>query len=565
MTVAEPRWAPGARTAEIAKRLTRFPSVTGSAGEADITELIVEILREIPYFRDNPDDIAVIDSHVVADGKMAKSVAALVRGTGRRTLAMAGHFDVVSVGNYHELAHLAFSPDALCDALIADLSARTQRSDAEELALRDLQSGDFIPGRGLLDMKSGDAAGIAVLEHFSMSSDRQGNMILFLTPDEERNSCGMRSLRTALPELVDRWGIEIVGGVNLDASSDPGTGETGRAIFHGSVGKLLPFALVAGLPTHVGYPFDGISAHAMASEIMQAIEANTDLCDTGIATGEFRETAPPPVCLESRDLRDIYGVTTPEHVWMAFNWLMMGQSCERLMARFTDIVAAAANRALTRFATRAGDYARANGNPAPGPLPAVLVLTVAQLRSLAQKTGGQPALARIDACDRDSAGDDNPLNRTRKIVGALIREAHLRGPAVVVGMAGLHYPAIHTDTAREADRNFLTAIGRASRTIENRHDTTICERGYFMGISDMSFFGHGADARDSAVVAQSTPVGELIDRPPENALSFPVVNIGPWGREYHQRHERLYAPYAFEVLPDFLIEIGAELLGGCSH
>jgi len=40
------------------------------------------------------------------------------------------------------------------------------------------------------------------------------------------------------------------------------------------------------------------------------------------------------------------------------------------------------------------------------------------------------------------------------------------------------------------------------------------------------------------------------------------VNIGPWGREYHQRHERVHAPYAFTVLPELLLAVVAETLGG---
>jgi len=52
----------------------------------------------------------------------------------------------------------------------------------------------------------------------------------------------------------------------------------------------------------------------------------------------------------------------------------------------------------------------------------------------------------------------------------------------------------------------------------------------------------------------------LIDNPPADALEYPVVNIGPWGREFHQRLERLYTPYAFDVFPDFIFEIACEVL-----
>jgi arginine utilization protein RocB len=30
------------------------------------------------------------------------------------------------------------------------------------------------------------------------------------------------------------------------------------------------------------------------------------------------------------------------------------------------------------------------------------------------------------------------------------------------------------------------------------------------------------------------------------------VNIGPWGRDYHRRTERVYMPYSFEVLPELI-------------
>ncbi|GAA4021292.1 hypothetical protein GCM10022631_39260 [Deinococcus rubellus] len=40
-----------------------------------------------------------------------------------------------------------------------------------------------------------------------------------------------------------------------------------------------------------------------------------------------------------------------------------------------------------------------------------------------------------------------------------------------------------------------------------------------------------------------------------NTLRVPVVNAGPWGRDYHQRGERVYAPYAFGVLPHLVMEI----------
>jgi arginine utilization protein RocB len=36
---------------------------------------------------------------------------------------------------------------------------------------------------------------------------------------------------------------------------------------------------------------------------------------------------------------------------------------------------------------------------------------------------------------------------------------------------------------------------------------------------------------------------------------WPAINIGPWGRDYHTRLERLHAPNAFDTLPRVLLSV----------
>ncbi|RUW04533.1 peptidase M20, partial [Mesorhizobium sp. M1A.F.Ca.IN.020.06.1.1] len=138
---------------------------------------------------------------------------------------------------------------------------------------------------------------------FAEDPDRQGNLVLVATPDEERGSRGMRSLRDALPAIAAEFGLDIVAGINLDATSDQGDGTEGRAIYRGTIGKALPFGLVIGHSSHASYPFEGISAQLLASEAMKAIEGNPSLCDRSDG-----EVSPPPICLECKDLRGGYEV-----------------------------------------------------------------------------------------------------------------------------------------------------------------------------------------------------------------------------------------------------------------
>jgi arginine utilization protein RocB len=543
-------WAPFDRVKDISYRLVSWPSESGTRGEAAFGDRLADLIREIPYFRDHPEDIAVLDSH---GAPMAKNVVAVVRGKGRRTLALGGHFDTVETTNYLDLRHLACKPDELKAALLADLESRPL-SVTEARALDDLRSGDYIPGRGMLDMKSGVAAGIAVLERFSEIADREGNLVLFATPDEERNSRGMRALRDDLPALMKRWDLDLVGGINLDSTSDLGDGSDGRAIYYGTIGKLLPFAFVIGQSSHASYPFEGVSAHRIAAEIMLAFEANPALSDTGNG-----EVSPPPICLEAKDLRGGYEVTTPDKVWLAFNWLFHSRSSADLQADFNAIVAQAMARALADFGAKAEAFAKLTGADAGTPDVAGRLIPFSELRAKAFETAG--VAERYAALEKELETNDNPLDVTRRLVTMLAAEARLTGPAVITGFSSLHYPHSHLNESKALDRDFADAIDRARATIEARHRTSFKRREYFTGISDMSFFGTAGDGSNSTVVADNTPASLWVDRPPRDALEYPVVNIGPWGREFHQRLERLHMPYGFDIFPKFIFEIVGEVLG----
>lgn len=545
-------WDPMERVREFALRLVGWPSETGSDGEAAFADHLECLLREIPYFQDHPEDLAVIDSH---GSPARRNVVALVRGQGRKTLALAGHFDTASIANYRDLAPLACRPEELRSALVADLSARP-RTEQEERVLGDLRSGDFLPGRAMLDMKSGIAAGIALLERHAAAPERIGNLLLLATPDEERNSRGMRSLRDALPGLAARWDLDLAAAINLDATSDQGEGEEGRAIYQGTIGKLMPFAFVIGEPSHAAYPFDGISTHLIAASVMQAIEVNTALCDRGAG-----EVSPPPICLEGRDLRGDYEVTTPERAFLAFNWLSHSWTADDLFARFKTQVEEALKDAMTRFEGEASAYAEIAGRRRQGAARNPTVLTYAELRTQVSDSGGDAALARVDALTAALARDDDPLVKTRMIVEAAVAEARLGGPAVVVGFASLHYPHTHLDHNRPEDRAFASAVEEARAESERRLGQSVVYRQTFLGISDMSFLGHAPAAAETAFVAVNTPAADLVDRPPETLLRFPVVNIGPWGRDYHQRLERVHSRYAFQDLPLLLAGIADRFLG----
>ncbi|WP_144579096.1 M20/M25/M40 family metallo-hydrolase [Agrobacterium sp. DE0009] len=533
------------RVREFALRITSWPSETGTPGEASFAGRLHGLLSEFPYFQKHPEDLRLVESH---GEPLTYNVVALVRGKGRRTLALAGHYDTVATDNYHELKPLACEAPALKDALIEMLSGREHRSEQEERALQDLVSGEFLPGRGLLDMKSGIAVAIAVLEQFTSDPAREGNLMLVATPDEERESRGMRSFRNALPQLAKDLDIGVVAGINLDVTSDQGDGREGRAVYAGTIGKLLPFALVIGLSSHASYPFEGVSAQAMAAGILARLEGNAALADR-----DENDISPPPICLEAKDLRDGYEVTTPERFWIAFNWLYHSMSADELFDRFREEVLNGATNAVDQFTAQSSEYGRLVGRSAGATPAKPRLLTFHELRKLAADAIGDGFETLYRTKEQEYHHIDNPLVLSRLLTEWLIGIARVSGPAVIIGFSGLHYPSSHLRLDEQEDRNLHHAIEKARSRLGNDPQRSLVWKPHFQGISDMSFLGMASSA--SAVVSNNTPILRLVDQAPENALRFPTVNLGPWGREFHQKFERVHEPYAFGVLPGLVADI----------
>jgi arginine utilization protein RocB len=189
-------------------------------------------------------------------------------------------------------------------------------------------------------------------------------------------------------------------------------------------------------------------------------------------------------------------------------------------------------------------------------------MTLSDLRATAAARGPAGTLAAIAALEDDLAGLDNPLELSRRLTEALADAARVTGPTVIVGFAGLHYPPSRLDPARPKDAALRAAIETARAALAGEPGAATTWRPHFQGISDMSFLGLATQLTDDALVRENTPAARLIDRAPEAALAFPVVNIGPWGREFHQRLERVHAPYAFDVLPRLLARTIDALLSG---
>ena len=314
------------RAREIALTLASWPSVTGSADEAAFAARLEAYLAHFD---------AVWRAPIPGDRR--SNVFALKRGRSSRTIVLTGHFDVVPVSDYGALEPLAFAPENLLPEIIAKL----RRTGENPSALADFESGEFLPGRGLLDMKAGLAAGLAAMEAYR----GEATLLFLAVADEEERSAGARAAAPLLPAIAAQHGLDIELIINLDAISDQGDGSAGRVVALGSIGKQLLTAFVAGKEAHACYPQDGANAAYLAGELLCEFELAAELAETSGS-----EIAAPPTALHAKDLKSGYNVTTPAQCWLYWNTLQHRRSA----AEVFDISLLLARRAMARAGKKLG-------------------------------------------------------------------------------------------------------------------------------------------------------------------------------------------------------------------
>ena len=479
-----------ARAREIALELTSWPSVTGTAGEAAFAQRLQD------YLSSRFDES--IEYSIDGEANQRSNLAVLKRGRSPQTIVLTGHFDTVPYDDYGVLADVALDPEALTKSIIN----RLRQNGESKLALRDFESGDFLAGRGLLDMKAGLAAGLAAMEAYAGDAS-----VLFLAVcDEEETSAGARAAAPALKNLEKQFDLQIKLVINLDAISDQGDGSRGRVVTYGSIGKLLLTAFVHGKQTHAGYPQDGVNAAYVAAELLTEFELSPLLSER---TDE--ELAAPPTALHSKDSKTGYNVTTPQQAWVYWNTMQH----KRTAGDVFEIAMEHARRAVDRAKARTGQD--------------IDLITFAEL---------------VDRHGHSLPKQDTSLNfpeQSRLATLAITESLGLTKPTVVMGFGSIPYSAVSL-----RDESLRAAICKAVQPFG------LGSVNYFAGISDMSFFGEASS--DLSVVAANTPIWGTSFMLAEPA-GYPCINIGPWGRDYHHWLERLHAPYAFETLPKVLLAV----------
>lgn len=514
----------------------QVPSVSHTQGERLFTPVLRDTLFEMNYFRSHTQAISIMP--VSADEEDSTLLFALMRAPKqpRETILLLSHYDVVGVEEYGVLRSLAFTPSEYTKML----KAGAMHLDSEAKA--DLDSGNYLFGRGVCDMKWGIALDVELLHYFDAHAEEmQANLLLVCVPDEERNSTGMLSAVPKLVEYAKEHDLSITSCIVSEPNISPERSDHIRSMHVGAAGKIMPSFFCYGRETHVGEPFAGLDANLLTSEIVRRFELSSDFIDEG--DGFF---TPAPTCLKQSDLKEAYSVKTPGEAVCYFNVITATSTPEETIAKMETLAASAFEAVLKNIKEKHAACEQKLRRPLP-------------------LTSFEPKVIRYDDLYRaclDVHGDD-----FRKAIASFIGEnRHLdmrdlsiqtvkrvhdfypdRSPLIVLFFCPPFYP--HAIRGK-GDSITLRACEKLTEHAKCFGETLVIDE-CFMGLTDMSYLSLTADI-DPAQLGTCYPIwGSVYTLPLEQMreLNVPFVNFGPLGKDPHRYTERVDLDYSFTKAP----------------
>lgn len=523
----------------------KVKSDTYSVLERDIEPFLMDFFGSIDYFKNNPEHFG---TYKIKNDSFGRAVSwGLVKGKGDDTVILIHHNDVVGIEDFNTLKPFAYSPKELETELMKI------KEDLLPEAREDLESGDYMFGRGAADMKGGGSIQLAFMKRYSELEDFQGNVLLISVPDEENLSAGMLSAVLLLKELKEKYKLNYLMMINsephLRTNKDVGV------LSEGSVGKLMPFFYVKGFLSHVGKVFEGFNPVSLLAEIARKTELNLELSDF---IGD--EAAPPPTWLYFKERKYHYDVSLPASAGGCLSILTLNREPVSMLESIREICNDAFNELINDMNKKYKTF-REKMNKPYEPLPwKSKVVTFKELYDEAYAEYGENFKTKYDKVlieieDKVQAGEISMIESNFYLVEAVYEFINDLSPRVVIGLAPPYYPNV-ANLYIEDISNKAKNLSKNIMDYSQEHFNQAYSREYFFtGISDLSY----TSIKNSKVIAEtlkgSMPLfGTLYSIPIEEIenLSVPTINIGPWGKDLHKLTERVLKEDLFHRTPELL-------------
>ncbi|AIU83678.1 MULTISPECIES: M20 family metallopeptidase [Bacillus] len=533
----------------ITKSLVALNSINGTLGEGKKADYIKDMIKSFPYFQENPSH--VWEQAIPEDPYGRKNIFAFIEGNGDslNTVIYHAHLDTVGIEDFGPLKDIAFDSDRLAEYF--------SNYEFDRDVQRDARSGEWMFGRGSVDMQSGIAVHLANLLHFSERRDQLPGHILFMAnPDEESQHSGILTSISELKRLKQEKQLRYLAAINNDFITPLYEGDTTRYIYTGAAGKLLPCFAIYGREVHVGDTLSGIDPNLIASEITRRIHNNIHMAEN--IEGEL---VLPPTCLYQRDNKEAYNVQTAVSSYVYFNYFIYEKTAKEVMDQLTAVADEACKETERKLSDYYDEYCERTSLPKKEMSWNVQVYSLEDYLKRLRSRGIDPA-----QCIEQAFKTYEHLElrmRCFKAVEELQKLDPEQGAKVIIFYAPPYLPHNYLKEESTRDRLLQHVIQEAVDKTAASTGETFAFKKFFPYLADGSFLSlHETDAEVSAFT-DNFPGWDVIGTIPFKEireLNIPSVNIGVYGKDGHKWTERVYKPYTFHVLPELIQQTTMHLL-----
>lgn len=537
------KWQTKDELLQLMKDLVGVRSVSATKEEVNAANFIYDQLSTLDYFKTNPEHLVKVN---VEGSYERKAVCALLKkGPSKKTLLMVGHFDTVGIDDAGILKDIITDPD--------EYTKQISKLVLDPESQKDLDSGEYLFGRGVMDMKAGDALLMHCLEYYSNDDNFDGNLLVSFVGDEETNSEGVLAAIPEVAKIVEREGLEPIACLDTEPDFASYPNDNNKYMYIGTVGKLLAGYFIYGKETHVGESLSGLNSHLIAANIVKRMELSMDFCE--VVKGE---TTLPPTSLKMEDHKRLYNVQTPISSHIYYNLQTFKDSPKIYMEKLLKV----ANEAITESYEHVMKVNRDFKELSKLPLvPLELNPQVYTYSDFYEEV--KVEYPNLDELLTDKIKELQALDLDeRDLTVALIQEIQTlssnKNPKVIVFYAPPYYPHVSLDETKPTHQAVIEASNKAIKYAKDNFGEEILQARYFQGLCDLSYFAL-EDAED--VLAYLKPNMPTLDKTyhlPLNdmeKIDVPVINYGPHGRDPHKYTERILVDYSFGTVPIVLKEL----------
>jgi len=539
----------GKNILDLTEKLINIQSVSNTEGVKKIGNFLHDRIEEWSYYQKHPDHLLKLPLR--NDPMNRFNLAALVKGDNdsKNTVVYISHMDTVDIGEYRDLKNLATQPYKLMEKL----KSRNIDSDIKE----ELNSGEWLFGRGSADMKSGVAIELELLKEFSENTeDLEGNILVIITVNEEADSLGMLNIAKPLVELAKKENLKYIGGINTDYTTDEiGNNPANRYVYRGTLGKIVPALYVVGKGSHVGDVYGGFDVNLLMSELTSRIDNNMELADK-----LNNRITDPPVSLKQGDLKEEYNGQLPYEGFAYYNFLNFNRGPAEILDVFREEVDDSIRSTLDWIN---GNFRVYKSYHTDQDLELNLDIKCYTYQELLDIVKDKFIEEKVEAeienvlSQVDEEGIKDLRIHSLEIIKRMWELSELEGPAAIIFLVPPFYPPQNPEIDDEKFEKFNNI---AQETIKN-HETNgynIIVKDFFPFLSDASYAAFQGTQEDEDTLKENMPYwgkGWKIDIDAVRELNLPVVDVGVHGKGAHKYLERVHIPYTMKVLPELIKKI----------